>query len=270
MKVERYKLWPTNSDRKQFADVVDAGSKEELNRRHPVVKRKYQRKPDPQPRIVECYLYFHDKISELMLTEEYSDALSARIKAMHDALRGALQIVTVELEGEDDPQVIFETLNVRGEPLLPSDLLRNFIFLRARDQNEVQEKLYEEFLVPFDDEFWRSPEKQGRLLRPRSDIFLQHYLTLQRRQEVLTSHLYNEYKDWIVGSRPFPTVRAELEHLNKHRANFRMLVQPPHDAPVAHFSEFLRIFDLSTVYPLVMGMMGSDVDDAELVGMLED
>jgi len=45
---ERYKLWPTNLDRKQFSDVIDAGPKEELNRRHPIVRRKYQRKPDPR------------------------------------------------------------------------------------------------------------------------------------------------------------------------------------------------------------------------------
>ena len=91
---------------------------------------------------------------------------------MHEALRGALQVVTVELEGDDDPQVIFETLNARGEPLLPSDLLRNFIFLRAAQKHESQEELYAEFWLPFDDEFWRALEKQGRLLRPRSDIFL--------------------------------------------------------------------------------------------------
>lgn len=82
---------------------------------------------------------------------------------MHEALRGALQVVTVELEGDDDPQVIFETLNARGEPLLPSDLLRNFIFLRAAQKNESQEELYSEFWLPFDDEFWRRLEKQGRL-----------------------------------------------------------------------------------------------------------
>jgi hypothetical protein len=119
-------------------------------------------------------------------------------------------------------------------------------------------------------EVWRAQEKQGRLLRPRSDIFLQHYLTLQRRQEVLISHLYNEYKDWIKGAHPFQTVRAELENLSKHRANFRELAQPAPNTAVARFSEFLRTFDLSTVYPLVMGMMGADTGNEELAGMLED
>jgi hypothetical protein len=269
-KVERYKLWPTNLDRKQFTDVIDSGSKEELNRRHPVVRRKYQKKPDPRPKMIDCYMYFYDRIASLMKSDEFGQALQERVKSMHDALRGALQLVTVELESDDDPQVIFETLNARGEPLLPSDLLRNFIFLRASQQNEPQEELYEKFWIPFDEEFWRAVEKQGRLLRPRSDIFLQHYLTLQRRREVLISHLYSEYKDWIKATNPFPSVRAELENLAKHRINFKELVQPNQNTPIGRFADFLRIFDLSTVYPLVLGMMCAGTGEDELAGMLVD
>jgi hypothetical protein len=205
-----------------------------------------------------------------MKNEEYEQALPERVAAMHEALRGTLQVVTVELETDDDPQVIFETLNARGEPLLPSDLLRNFIFLRASQKGESQEDLYTQFWVPFDDEFWRALEKQGRLSRPRSDIFLQHYLTLQRRQEVLVSHLYNEYKDWINTADPFPNVRAELEILSKYRAYFRELVQPDPTTPIGRFSSFLRTFDLSTVYPLILGIMGAAPNDDELAGMLED
>lgn len=269
-KIERYKLWPTNLDRKQFADVIDSQSKEELNKRHPLVRRKYQRKADPRPRMVECYLYFYDQLTAFMRSDEHQQALPDRVATMHEALRGALQVVTVELEGDDDPQVIFETLNARGEPLLPSDLLRNFIFLRAAQQNESQEELYAAFWVPFDDEFWRALEKQGRLLRPRSDIFLQHYLTLHRKQEILISHLYSEYKDWIKAANPFATVRAELENLSKYRAYFSDLVQPDPNTPIGRFSAFLHIFDLSTVYPLVLGMMGAETDNDELAGMLED
>jgi len=269
-KVERYKLWPTNLDRKQFADVIDSGSRQELNKRYPLVKRKYQRSYDPRPKMIECYLFFYAQLSVFMKSEEHEQALSERVAIMHEALRGALQVVTVELEGEDDPQVIFETLNARGEPLLPSDLLRNFIFLRAAQNKEPQEELYAEFWLPFDDEFWRDLEKQGRLLRPRSDIFLQHYLTLHRRQEVLISHLYNEYKDWIKAVNPFPTVRAELDNLSRYRTYFRELVQPNPNTPLGRLSAFLRVFDLSTVYPLVLGMMGAEPDDDELAGILED
>lgn len=269
-KVEKYKLWPTNLDRKQFTDVIDSASKEELDKRYPIVRRKYKREDDPRPKMIECYVFFYVQLTAFMKSEEHQQLLPERVATMHEALRGTLQVVTVELEGDDDPQVIFETLNARGEPLLPSDLLRNFIFLRAAQKNESQEDLYAEFWLPFDDEFWRELEKQGRLLRPRADIFLQHYLTLHRRQEVLISHLYNEYKDWIKASNPFPTIKEELKNLSKYRTCFRELVQPDPNTPIGRFSTFLRIFDLSTVYPLVLGMMGADLGDDEFAGMLED
>lgn len=268
--IERYKLWPTNLDRKQFADVVDSDSKEELNHRHPLLWRKYARKPDPRPKMIDCYFYFYDQLTAFMRNDEYDQPLPERVASMHEALRGALQVVTVELEGDDDPQVIFENLNARGEPLLPSDLLRNFIFLRAALRKEPQEQLYTEYWLPFDDDFWRALEKQGRLLRPRSDIFLQHYLVLHRKQEILISHLYNEYKDWIKGANPFPSVKVELENLSKYRNYFRELVQPDPNTSIGRFSAFLEIFDLSTVYPLVLGIMGAEPGNDEIAGMLED
>jgi len=55
----------------------------------------------------------------------------ARAEALYMALSDHIQIMTLTLETEDDPQVIFETLNARGEPLLASDLIRNFVFLEA-------------------------------------------------------------------------------------------------------------------------------------------
>jgi len=268
--VEKFKLWPTNLDRGQFSDVITSGSKDEIDQRHPIVRRKYQRKNDPRPRMVECYMYFHKMINEFIKCEDFEQSIEERVSNMHESLRGALQVVTVELEGEDDPQVIFETLNARGEPLLPSDLLRNFIFLRAAQNDESQEELYLEFWLPFDEEFWRELESQGRLLRPRADIFLQHYLTLNRREEVLISHLYNEYKDWIKGTTPFQSVKEELQNLSKYRNLFREIVEPEPGTALARFSSFLKVFDLSTVLPLVLGIMGSDASEEEIEGMLID
>ncbi len=60
-------------------------------------------------------------------------------------------MVVIELEENDDPQVIFETLNARGQPLLPSDLIRNFVFLQAaNDPNLDADDLYEKYWKAFD------------------------------------------------------------------------------------------------------------------------
>jgi uncharacterized protein with ParB-like and HNH nuclease domain len=268
--IERYKLWPTNVDRQQFSDIIDSTSKEELDRRYPHIRKKYQRYPEPRPAMVECYTYFHGQLTDFLHNAENPLPLEQRTAGMHDALRSSLQVVTVELEGDDDAQVIFETLNARGQPLLPSDLLRNYIFLRAVQHNENQQELYERYWLPFDDGLWREEEKQGRLTRPRSDIFLQHYLTLHTRKETLVSHLYGEYKSWINQAKPFPTVEEELKNLERYREHYLSLVRPASDSILAKFSVFLNTFDVSTVLPLVLGVLGADQSDEDLRLILSD
>ena len=60
--VDRFKVWPTQLDRAQFADVVGSGSREELLKRHPLRRKPYARKADPRPRMVEAYLFFFDQL----------------------------------------------------------------------------------------------------------------------------------------------------------------------------------------------------------------
>ena len=201
--VDKFKVWPTNLDRTQFTDVISSGSSEELERRHPLVRKKYARKPDPRPRMVEAYLFFREMIDDFFLGSNDEPPLvgevelSARLEECFQALRNALQVVTIDLEKDDDAQVIFETLNARGEPLLPADLLRNYIFLRAARNNEPVEELYEKYWKRFDEPFWRKEVKQGRLLRPLSDLFIQHFLASQKTYDIPIKHLFVEYKYWI-------------------------------------------------------------------------
>src|SRR5690606_1085033 len=109
-------------------------------------------------------------------------------------LSDLMQIMTLTLDTEDDPQIIFETLNARGEPLLASDLVRNFVFLEAARQGQDVSSLYDEYWSPFDlvensekgvstNAYWREKERQGRLTYPRIDLFFYNYALL-RSQEV--------------------------------------------------------------------------------------
>ncbi|MEZ5311015.1 MAG: DUF262 domain-containing protein [Microthrixaceae bacterium] len=46
-------------------------------------------------------------------------------------LQQHLQIVAIDLAATDDDQLIFETLNDRGTPLLAADLIKNYVFQRC-------------------------------------------------------------------------------------------------------------------------------------------
>ncbi len=266
-KTEKYKLWPTQVDRAQFSNLIDAGSKAEVEARFPLTRRKYARKPDPRPRMVEGYLFFYDELEELFRAEDLPGNITERFRSVYQTLRSGLQIVSIELEDQDDPQIIFETLNARGQPLLPSDLLRNYIFLRANQEDENVEHLYQEYWLPFDDEFWKKDERQGRLMRPRTDLFLQHYLTLKRMAEVPTSHIYGEYRNWIENISPFEGVKDELEELAQHREFYRSLISPLDGTPLGRVAHFLRVSDSTTAYPLILGILDRELSEEEEIGI---
>ena len=275
LETERFKVWPTQLDRTQFVHVVGTPSRAALEVVYPLVRQKYARKADPRPRMVEAYLFFHSQLHEFFLgtTSEpplaADQPITARLEECFQALRNALQVVVIDLEQDDDAQVIFETLNARGEPLLPADLLRNFIFLRAGRAGEPQEELYNEYWRAFDEAFWRKEIRQGRLNRPRSDLFMQHFLASRQAVDVPAKHLFVEYKHWIERQKPFNSVREELAVLSRQGADFRRLIEPQQNDPLFPLATFLDRFDMSTAYPLLLALMDSGLDDAEWEGLSE-
>jgi uncharacterized protein with ParB-like and HNH nuclease domain len=267
--VDKFKVWPTQGDRVQFSDVIASGSRAELESRHPAVWRKYARKADPRPKMIEAYLFFFEQIGEFFLGNSSEAPLGAdtplasRLEQCFTVLKNELQVVAIDLEHGDDAQVIFETLNARGEPLLPADLLRNFIFLRAARLGEPQEALYEEFWRPFDDQFWRQEVKQGRLLRPRSDLFIQHFLASRLTVDIPVRHLFAEYKSWITTHKPFPTVREELTTLARQGSQFRRILEPRKGDLIFGLATVLDAFDIRTAYPLILALLDEGMGDAD-------
>lgn len=266
--VEKFKVWPTQLDRPQFFDVITSGSKIELEKRHPLTYRKYARKPQPRPRMVEAYLFFYSQLSEFFLGTESNPPLEAdrplesRLDECYQALKNALRVVIIDLQKDDDAQVIFETLNARGEPLLPADLLRNFIFLRAARKGEPQEALYNQYWQKFDDPFWRHEVRQGRLLRPRSDLFMQHFLSSRLTTDIPIKHLFVEYRFWIDRKQPFSSVHDELATLARQGDDFRRIIDPKSDDIIFPLVTFIDCFDIRTVYPLLLYILDVGHTDA--------
>lgn len=265
--VDKFKVWPTQLDRQQFADVMTAGSCAALERKHPLRRRKYARNYDPRPRMIEAYLFFYRQLHDFFLGSYGEPPLAAdrplseRLEECFTALKGALRVVVVDLDRDDDAQVIFETLNARGEPLLPADLLRNFIFLRAARQGEAAEALYDEYWRRFDDPFWRQEVRQGRLFRPRSDLFMQHFLASKQAIDVPINHLFVEYRFWIEHQKPFDNIRDELATLARQGDNFRRIIEPKKNDILYRLVTFLDCFDIRTGYPLLLHLLDAGLTD---------
>ncbi|WP_263365238.1 DUF262 domain-containing protein [Edaphobacter bradus] len=268
--VDRFKVWPTQTDRDQFTKVMSAESRSSVEKSFPLTKKKYARAFDPRPRMVEAYLYFSSALAEFFLGTPddlplASDrSLADRLEIAFTALKNSLRVVVIDLEKDDDAQVIFETLNARGEPLLPADLLRNYIFLRAGRAQLNQEALYADYWQKFDDFFWRQEVRQGRLRRPRSDLFIQHYLASKQGFDIPIKHLFVEYKYWIDRRHPFESVTDELKTLVSQGLDYRRVIQVKDGDPLSHLARFLDAFDTSTVYPLLLHILNTDPSEEDL------
>ena len=81
-----------------------------------------------------------------------------------DVLRGLelFAIVMAQLEGEDKPQLVYESLNAKGSPLRVSDLVRNLLLTRVG--KEEQRRLFELYWEPLETAF---DELEERVMEQR-------------------------------------------------------------------------------------------------------
>ncbi len=189
----RFRVWPTNVDRAAYLIALTAGSRAGVDQQ---IEQDSELEDKPK-RLVEAYQYFHDAISH-WVNEEQDGKREEKLRALLAALRYKLRLVVIGIDNEDDAQMIFETLNARGTPLLPSDLVKNFLFREADIQGAPVQHLYEAYWEPFEEEhkFWRREARYGRRKRTRIDIFLHHYLTLMGNREVSASRLFDEFQQF--------------------------------------------------------------------------
>lgn len=96
-----------------------------------------------------------------------------------------LMIVEIELKnGEDDPQLIFESLNSTGLDLTDADKVRNFILMNQPSQR--QEELY--------NNYWHKVEKNTDYEVTK---FIRDYLTMNENKIPNKSAIYVSFKRYI-------------------------------------------------------------------------
>ena len=177
------------------------------------VRRMPHADPDDEWLIPDCYLYFYDKFM-VWLNEDGGDCLVDRLDILYHTLVDSLHVVGIDLDQEDDAQEIFETLNYLGAPLSPSDLVKNYLFRSAVEKKLDATALYEEYWKTYetDKRYWRQEIRQGRLKRPRIDLFLYHYLTLKWKEITFDSQLFTSFKEYFGANHAQDPAKYMAEH----------------------------------------------------------
>ena len=280
----RFKLVPTPEDRAIFKDIIEGGWKAVRLALPAIFYQNGNLKTGQAPKAVLALDFFMARIrryalygppqdDELNLLAPYDDEATqkARLSALLGALLNHLKLVVITLDESDDAQVIFETLNSRGEPLLAMDLVRNNIFHRADAQGEKAEQLFLKKWRPLDGPFWKSDAPRAKPKRPRIDHFLSHVLTAMTGEEVSLRELYAEYRAFArpKGKPRFATVEEELDALLRYAPIYRALEGEPEpgvghpDAELLWIGRKLATWEVGTAYPLVFLVAGADIAPAE-------
>lgn len=241
-----FKVWPTNVDRDHFRTVMQAGSPNDLR-----VSDMLKSKGNISSAIAECYLFFYNKISEWLAETDLS-IRNKKLGALQNALYRGVLVVVIDLDEKDDAQMIFETLNARGTPLLASDLVKNYLLHRAEDSGHNLEVLYKDHWQFFDlNPFWRLKVQSGRMLRPHIELFMQHYTILLTRDDVIVTSLFNTFRQYV---KDHPEIDPAIYMKDMHHYGqiYEQFDTYEPETPEALFFRRIKALENTTIYPLLL------------------
>lgn len=250
---ERFKLWPTQLNRKIYCDIINADGYKDVDKAYLEIKKPRKKKLETRYRLVEAYIFFYSKIRELCTNFSQDHSEEDILLKLYGVLRNDFVIVEIILGEQDDSQEIFHSLNAHRKQLSQSDLLRSFVFMRAEKKPEVRDYLYEQYWKRFEEWFWDVESRRGNLRLSRLDQVTRIFLSSKIGSVVEAKRIHLVYKNWIHTKQPFQNdVEAELKAFSAYGDKFRFLVTPTGDPPFSEFARRLQIWDVSTVYPLVI------------------
>ncbi len=240
---DQFKLLPNNIDRKPFLSVMRAKGPGDFGTLPTDL--------NGLEGIVGGYQYLAARVKGWL--DEDSKESPRRAMAMRTALCDRFRLVVIDLETEDDPQTIFESLNARGTPLLQSDLAKNLLFQRAKSEGADMESLYEECWGDLDraPAYWREEVGRGHAKRPRIELFLQHFTSTKLEDEILAESLYRRFRQWTEAC-PLDSTEEQMRLFIEWARLFRTLDQNTGEDEEGQFFERIRVIDITTVFPLLL------------------
>lgn len=112
---DNFKLLPTQVDRLTFQALIQ------------------KRLMSEDSQIHRCYKFFERKVGQI------------DIITLNKVLTSRFSVVSIVLDYDDNPHLVFESLNAKGRQLTQADLIRNYFFMRIHvdDQEDIYAKYWQ-------------------------------------------------------------------------------------------------------------------------------
>ena len=158
-----------------------------------------------------------------------------------------LMIVDVALTREqDNPQLIFESMNSTGRELTQADLIRNFVLMGLKP--DLQTRLYKDYWRPMEVDFGQ--EAYGL----HFDRFMRHYLTVKTGDIPNVREVYEAFKLYArwpeVEATGVEALVADIHAFAGHYCAMALGQEP--DPQLAAAFRDLRELQVDVAYPFLL------------------
>ncbi|MDD9955245.1 MAG: DUF262 domain-containing protein [Anaerolineaceae bacterium] len=225
---QRYKVMPTQryGDRETWQALVEGRVAPE----------------ESKSRLARACAYYR-RVADKIIMQKHLTAQELFESIIHN-----LKIVFINLQREERPHQIFESLNAKGVDLTIPELVSNYLAMRLpqAEQDDAYECHWEPITSMLDD-------RRGNELT----AFLQHYLARFTRRNEARSRFYDAFR--LRMERDFldpAAFRGELATLHLHACFYDRLLRPDRepDHSLRDLVNRITILNRTVVYPLMLSL----------------
>ncbi len=211
-----YKLMPTQVDRPTFENLINGNPNETENQ------------------ITRAYVFFEKKLKQVELEPE-------KLKKI---ITSYFSVVSIVLDADDNPYLVFESLNAKGRPLTQADLIRNYFFMRIHV--DKQEKVYNDYWLPM----------QTALDESLTE-YIRHFL-MRNGNIIKQGDVYYALKESVSTS----NATDYLNDLKKFSIYYQRLIYPELEPEIQLQKYFRRLnrIEVTTAYPLLLNFYSNYAD----------
>ena len=167
-----------------------------------------------------------------------------------------LLVVDVALSrDQDNPQLIFESMNSTGRELSQADLIRNFILMGL--EPNLQTALYEQFWRPMEVHFGQDAYAS------QFDSFMRYYLTVRTGEIPNINDVYEKFKAYARSPQTAAAgVKGLIEDIRRYSRYFcAMALGGESDPALATAFQDLRELRVEVAYPFLLELYSDYADE---------
>jgi len=179
----------------------------------------------------------------------FEELVASRKDDLVAVCKGLNKLLMVDIKlkrGEDNPQLIFESMNSLGKELSQADLIRNFILMGL--EPGLQTRLYGQFWRPMEVDFGQ--EAYGT----HFDAFMRHYLTVKTGDIPRLDDVYEAFKEYsqspVSATAGVETLVKDIRDYAKHFCAMALNAEPDADLNMAF--DDLRQLKVDVAYPFLL------------------